>query len=283
MTSQRSSDLAKVSALPATPSRLSRFLYGPAVSRPALATYSFCLFVIVWDIAATFIIRDPVFLPTPLDTLQTLRHYLVTPFPSHGSTLVADMAISLTRIFIGFVAGSLIGLTLGSLIVGVRVIRALAEPFIQVIRPLPPMAFIPLLLIWFGLGEAPKYVLVAGGVVPIVTVATAGALAGVPRDLLNTARCLGASELYIMARVSVRAAAPGIITGLRLAMGTAWTGIVTVEFLAATSGIGYLIFQAGQFLQTSLVFAGLLCIGILGLVIDTIFRLCARALDPTSR
>jgi taurine transport system permease protein len=258
-------------------------LYRGALSRPALAAYSFLLFIVVWQVISALIVRDPVFLPTPAATLATLHHYLRTPFPTHGSTLIEDTGISLVRILIGFACGSAVGLILGSLIAGVRVIRAMLEPFIQMIRPLPPIAFIPLLLIWFGLGETPKYILVAFGVVPIVTVATAGALSSVPRDLLNTARCLGASERYIMVHVSVRAAIPGVITGLRLAMGTAWTGIVTVEFLAASSGLGYLIYQAGQNLQTSLVFAGLACIGLLGLTLDTIFRLSARALDPTSR
>jgi len=248
-----------------------------------LATYSFLLFIAIWQVISALIVRDPVFLPTPAATLTTLHHYLGTPFPTHGSTLVEDTGISLVRILIGFACGSALGLILGSLIAGASVIRAMLEPFIQMIRPLPPISFIPLRLIWFGLGETPTYILVAFGVVPIVTVATAGALSSVSRDLLNTARCLGASERYIMVHVSVRAAIPGVITGLRLAMGTAWTGIVTVEFLAASSGLGYLIYQAGQNLQTSLVFAGLACIGLLGLTLDTIFRLSARALDPTSR
>lgn len=258
-------------------------LYDITTSRAALSLYSVIVFVIIWDLLSVVVVRDPVFLPTPLSTFNTFVHYLSSPYPASGPTLVGDIEISMVRILSGFAIGATTGLVLGSLMVGIKPVRALVDPFIELTRPLPPLAFIPLLLIWLGLGEAPKIVLIAGGVVPIVTVATAAALTEVPNELMNAARCLGASETYVMLHVRVRAAIPGIITGMRLAMGISWTSIVAAEFIAANSGIGYIIWQAGQFLRTSLVFAGLLCIAALGAALDGIFRICGRVLDPTKR
>lgn len=254
-----------------------------ATSRLALSFYSVSTFLIIWELVAVGIVRDAVFLPTPVATIETLVHYMGAHYPAAGPTLLGDIEVSMARILTGFAIGSVVGLTLGSLMAGLRPIRALVDPFIELTRPLPPLAFIPLLLIWLGLGEAPKVALIAGGVVPIVTVATAAALADVPAELMNAARCLGASELYIMRHVRARAAVPGIITGMRLAMGISWTSIVAAEFIAANSGLGYVIWQAGQFLRTSLVFAGLMLIAVLGISLDTLFRVAARALDPSKR
>lgn len=258
-------------------------IYDLVTSRTALSVYSVFAFLVIWEGVAALVVRDKVFLPTPISTVQALIHYLHNHYPSSGPTLLGDIGMSLFRIVVGFIGGTVVGLAIGSLMASVRVMRALVDPFIELIRPLPPLAFIPLLLIWLGLGEAPKLVLIGGGVVPIVTVATAAALSEVPTDLLNAARCLGASEIYIMLHVRTRAALPGIITGMRLAMGISWTSIVAAEFIAANSGLGYVIWQAGQFLRTPLVFAGLLCIGVLGIGLDGLFRIGARALDPTRR
>ena len=99
--------------------------------------------------------------------------------------------------------------------------------------------------------------------------------------MLHAARCLGALETYTMLHVRIRAAVPQIITGMRLAFGLSWTSIVAVEMIAATAGLGFVILQAGQFLNTSLIFSGIILIGLLGIVIDTLLRLLQRRLDPT--
>jgi taurine transport system permease protein len=161
--------------------------------------------------------------------------------------------------------------------------RAFVDPFIELSRPLPPLAFVPVLIVWFGIGEAPKIVLITAGVVPVMAISTAAGLDGVPREMLNCARCLGASEWYAMLHVRIRAAMPQIITGMRLSMGLSWTSIVAVEMIAATAGLGFVILQAGQFLNTGLIFAGILIIAILGLSLDAALRRLQRHLDPTMR
>lgn len=239
--------------------------------------------LIVWEALALWVIRDPILLPTPVATVQVLIRYLGSPYPTGGETLLGHTFTSLMRVFAGFVFGSLIGIAIGSLMAGFRGFRALIDPFIELSRPLPPLAFVPVLIVWFGIGEAPKIILITAGVIPVMAISTAAGLDSVPREMLNCARCLGASEWYTMLHVRIRAAMPQIITGMRLSMGLSWTSIVAVEMIAATAGLGYVILQAGQFLNTGLIFAGILIIAILGLTLDAALRRLQRHLDPTMR
>ena len=122
---------------------------------------------------------------------------------------------------------------------------------IEVLRPLPPLAFIPLFIIWLGIGEAPKEVLIMIGVIPIMAVTTVAALDEVPGDLRLCARTLGASPRCTLLRMQIRSALPGILTGMRISMAGAWTSIVAAELIAATTGLWYLIMQAGDYLNTA--------------------------------
>ena len=158
----------------------------------------------------------------------------------------------------------------------------LVDPVVEVIRPLPPLAFIPLFIVWFGIGELPKEVLIGFGVVPVMVVSTLAALDDVPDDLRFAARTLGASSAYTLAHVQIRAAFPAMITGMRIALGGAWTSIVAAEMLAATSGVGFVIGQAGNYLDTSLVFACIILIGATELALDAALRLLARRIDPAA-
>jgi ABC-type nitrate/sulfonate/bicarbonate transport system permease component len=251
-----------------------RLLVGPGALASALA---------VWEVAA-YAVADPVTLPTVQETAHELLHYLSTPYPQvQGKTLVADALISTARIVAGFALGTAAGLILGAAMAGVRVIRELADPIIGVMRPLPPIAFIPLLVVWFGIGETSKIALIFFGVLPVVTIATLGALDAVPPEFTNASRSLGASSFHTMLHVRLRAAVPGVITGMRIAMGGAWTSIIAAEMIAATGGVGFLILQAGNYLQTPLIFSGIAVIAVLGFVFDGLLRFLLRAADPTAR
>ncbi|MFI0450256.1 ABC transporter permease [Actinomadura sp. 6N118] len=239
--------------------------------------------LVVWQIAA-LVIGDTVTLPTVTETARTFIEYITKPYPEvQGKTLLEDALISTGRILAGFLLGTSAGLLLGAAMAGVRVIRELADPIIGVMRPLPPIAFIPLLVVWFGIGETSKIALIFFGVLPIVTVATLGALDAVPADLLNASRSLGASSVHTMLHVRLRAAVPAVITGMRIAMGGAWTAIIAAEMIAATGGVGYLILQAGNYLQTPLIFSGIAEIAVLGFAFDGLLRLLLRLADPTAR
>jgi ABC-type nitrate/sulfonate/bicarbonate transport system permease component len=224
-----------------------------------------------------------VFLPSATQTVRTFWHYLDRPYPSQGSPLWYDALTSLRRILIGFAVGVVAGVTLGAAMSASRVVRHLIDPVIEVLRPLPPLAFIPLFIIWLGIGELPKVVLIVIGVTPIMAVASIAALDEVPDDLLLCARTLGASRLYTLLHVHLRSALPGILTGMRISMAGAWTSIVAAELIAATSGLGYLIQQAGDYLNTALVLSGIIRIAVIALALDACLRGPLLLADPSRR
>jgi NitT/TauT family transport system permease protein/taurine transport system permease protein len=250
--------------------------------RIGLGAIGLALVLVAWEVAA-WVVGDPVILPTVEDTVAQFVKYLSQPYPSQGNTIAEDVLISTARVLVGFVLGSAVGIAIGALMAGVRVVRDLLDPLVELIRPLPPLAFIPLFIVWLGIGETSKVVLILVGVVPTVTIATLSALDAVPQELLNASRALGASSLHTMVHVRLRHALPGVITGMRLAMGGSWTSIVAAEMIAATSGVGYLILQAGNYLQTPLIFSGIITISIMGIVLDALLRLLHRLMDPGSR
>lgn len=236
-----------------------------------------------WE-AAAYIVDDAVTLPTVQQTVRVLVSYVTRPYPAaQGHTLIADALLSTARILAGFVIGTAAGLVLGASMAGIRVLRELVDPIIGVMRPLPPIAFIPLFVVWFGIGETSKIALILFGVFPVVTIATLSALDAVPVELVNAARSLGASPSRTMVQVRLRAALPGVITGMRLAMGGAWTSIIAAEMIAATGGVGFLILQAGDYLQTPLIFSGIAVIAVLGFAFDGLLRLLLRLVDPSAR
>jgi taurine transport system permease protein len=236
---------------------------------------------VVWQLAATLV--HSVFMPSVIQTIQTFVHYFDRPYPSQGAPLWLDAVVSLRRIMLGFAIGAAVGVILGAVMSASRILRHLIDPVIEVLRPLPPLAFIPLFIIWFGIGELPKEVLIVIGVAPIMAVTTVAALDQVPEDLRLCARTLGASPLFTLLHVQVRSALPGIITGMRISMAGAWTSIVAVELIAATNGLGYLIMQAGDYLNVALVFSGIIAIAILGLSLDACLRGLVYLVDPSRR
>jgi ABC-type nitrate/sulfonate/bicarbonate transport system permease component len=236
----------------------------------------------IWQLAA-MLVRDPVFLPSVSATAGSFAHYLTRPYPAQGKPLWFDALTSLRRILIGFTAGTAIGVSTGAAMSASRVVRHLTDPVIEVLRPLPPLAFIPLFIIWLGIGELPKEVLIMIGVIPVMTVTTVASLDAVPDDLRLCARTLGASRWHTMSRVQIRAALPGILTGMRISMAGAWTSIVAAELIAASSGLGYLIMQAGDYLNTALVFSGIIAIAVLGLTLDACLRGLLLLADPSRR
>jgi NitT/TauT family transport system permease protein/taurine transport system permease protein len=238
------------------------------------------LVLAAWEIAS-FAVGDSVVLPSVQATAHTFVHYFNRPYPATSDPLWEDMVVSGRRILIGFVIGVGVGVLVGSAMWSWRPLRAIIDPVVELARPLPPLAFIPLLIVWFGIGELPKFVLIITAVLPIMIVSTVAVLENVPPELSDCARTLGASPLYTLWHVQIRAAMPGIITGMRLSMGVAWASIVAVEMIAATSGIGFLILQAGDYLRTSLVMSGIVAIAIVSIFFDALLRGLVRIADPS--
>ena len=237
----------------------------------------------VWEVAA-LIIGDAIVLPTVQATVSTFFHYIGQPYPTESDPLWQDILVSTERILIGFSLGTIAG-------VAHRVANARHPAGPAPGRPdyrgdpaAPPLGVHPFVdRVVRHRRDCPKSCSIFIGVLPIMVIATLAALDSVPLELEHCARTLGASKRYTLAHVQVRAALPGIVTGMRIAMAGSWTSIVAAEMIAATSGVGYLILQAGNYLRTSLVFCGIISIGIMGLLLDGCLRLLLRWADPSRR
>ena len=214
------------------------------------------------------------FLPTPGTVVGTLWTMITQ------DSFLTDVWASVYRILQGFVISAIIGVPLGILMGSFESFRALFEQPISFARYLPASAFIPLLIVWFGLDESGKVAVIIIGSFFQLTLLVADISAGVPKELLNIAYTLGASRWQVFTRVLIPACLPGVVDTLRIIIGWAWTYIIVAELVSAQSGIGHVILQAERFSQTDQIVAGILAIGILGLITDTSFRIFHRLLFP---
>jgi ABC-type nitrate/sulfonate/bicarbonate transport system permease component len=186
--------------------------------------------------------------------------------------IFVDVSISMVRVLVGFVSGSLAAIVLGVLLGRLRLLHDLLDPIIELLRYLSPTAMIPIAVIWFGIGEMSKYFLIFWGTFFIVLINTVAGVWRAPIARQRAAECLGASRLQIFVLVVIPSAAPYIVTGMRIAMASSFMSIIPAEILAADSGIGYLLQKSSMLLQTNRIFVALLTICVLGFVVDRIFR-----------
>lgn len=183
---------------------------------------------------------------------------------------------SLLRVLTGFLIGSLIAIPIGLLMGQVEFIRRILEPYVNFFRSIPPIAFISLAIIWFGIGEASKVFLIVYTTLFAVIINTYFGVTRIPKNRQRAALSMGASKLQSFLYVTVPSSVPYILTGMRIAMGTSFMTIVAAEMLASDEGLGYLISNARLFMQTEKIFLGILLLGILGILIDFVFQLAIR-------
>jgi len=197
-----------------------------------------------------------------------------------GRSLFESIGISLYRLALGFVLATVIGIPVGIAMARIVLVYRAVDPIVEFFRPVPPLAYIPLLVVWFGIGEAPKVVLIAVGTVPIIIINSMSGVRSTPPVRLRVAQCLGASRWQMFRRVILPSALPEIFTGLRVANGVAWTCLVAAELIAAQSGLGWMVQSAGQALRVEVVIAGIILIGVFGYATELLIRLLERLLVP---
>jgi NitT/TauT family transport system permease protein len=190
--------------------------------------------------------------------------------------LILDTLLSLRRIAIGFAIGSLLGVVLGVLMGSFRMIRLFFDPYVQFLRSLPALAWIPAAMLWFGTGEESKVVLLIYTTVFVVALNTMIGVSTVARNQARAAQCFGASAWQLFYMVRIPHTVSYMLDGMRLAMGNCFSTIVAAELLAPKAGLGYLIFSARTWMQTELAFVGIVMLGLLGLSIDRIFHIITR-------
>jgi NitT/TauT family transport system permease protein len=246
-------------------------------SRNLLMAASALVPFLAWLVLSGAGVVDPLFLPTPAAVARAFAKLV------SGGQLQADLAASLRRVGIGFALVVLVSVPLGLAIGTFPAARALFEPMIGLLRYMPAPAFIPLLIIWLGLGESSKIALLVVGTVFFNTLMSADAAALVPQELLDASYTLGASRWEVMRKVVLPHAVPGLIDAMRVNIAATWNLVVVAELIAAQQGLGYRIARAQRFLQTDQIFAVLIVIGLIGVTIDLLFRAARNLAAPWAR
>ena len=221
---------------------------------------------------------EPLYLPAPETVwIRTVR---IAKEGYRDYMLWEHLGFSLFRVVAGFLFGALVGIPLGYAMGLSNWFRGWFDPIVEFMRPVPPLALIPLIIIWFGIGESGKIILLFLAALWIMTIAARSGVSGVRITKVHAAYSLGASKWQIMRYVIIPNSLPEIFTGARVAMGVCWGTVVAAELVAASQGAGMMIMTASKFQQTDIVLMGIILIGIIGFGIDMLMRWAERMLVP---
>ncbi|SFL93038.1 NitT/TauT family transport system permease protein [Halopseudomonas pachastrellae] len=235
-------------------------------TKVVLGIAAWCLLLLGWHWAATWGGEVSPLFPGPLQVLGALREL----FFERG--FASDVWSSLTRIGISFALAALIAIPLGVLMGSFASVSAFFNPLVSAFRYLPAPAFIPLLLMWLGTGDEQKIALLMLGVIWFLITLVSDVTSQVPQDFIETSKTLGGSKRIVLWTVVVRSALPGIVDTCRQMMAVSWTYLVIAEIVAATDGIGAMMMRARRFVHVDEIMAGIVVIGVLGLLCDLAFR-----------
>lgn len=221
---------------------------------------------------------EPIWLPAPESVVSRLGEIATEGYKN--ISLWEHLGYSLGRVLVGFVIGSIIGIPLGYAMGLSNWFRGWFDPIVEFMRPVPPLALIPLIIIWFGIGEQGKIILLFLAALWIMTIAARAGVSGVRISKVHAAYSLGASKWQILRHVIVPNSLPEIFTGARVAMGVCWGTVVAAELVAADRGVGMMIVNASKFQLTDIVILGIILIGIIGYGIDILIRIAEKWLVP---
>ncbi len=234
-----------------------------------------------WELLSRMQVFNPQALPAPTQVFLRWIVYArpLEPFDPTQMSYVAwffsgelphDLAATFLRVLVGFLIGAGLALPLGLLMGNFERIHGLFNPLIQILRPIPPIAYVPLSILWFGLGNPPAYFLISLGAFFPVLMNTISGVRNVDAIYIRAARNLGAGKTTLFVRVIVPAALPHILTGLRVGVGVAFICVIVAEMIAVNNGLGYRIIEAREYFWSDKIIAGMITIGLLGLAIDTV-------------
>lgn len=250
----------------------------PRDARRWAAAGSIAALAALWWFATHFVWVDTLFLPAPEQLYEALQRVLAEGYVD--ATLWQHIGTSLLRVLLALGAAVLTAIPLGILMGLNPLVGAALDPLVEFYRPIPPLAYLPLVIIWFGIGEPSKILVIAIAMLAPVALSTASGVRGVSRERVNAARSLGATRAQVVRHVVLPSALPSILTGLRIALGAGWSTLVAAELVAATRGLGFMIQSAAQFLVTDVVIMGILVIAAIAFVLEFAIRRIERALVP---
>ena len=242
--------------------------------KTALGLSFFALFVVAWSFATFGGFVPKTFLADPL----TMVREGWALFAEHG--FARDVGITIWRVVGGFVLAAIVAVPLGIAMGAYKPIEAFFEPFVSFARYLPASAFIPLLILWAGIGEMQKLLVIFIGSFFQIVLMVAVTVGATRRDLVEAAYTLGANASGVVRRVLLPSSAPAIAESLRLVLGWAWTYVIVAELIGASSGIGHMITDSQALLNTGQIIFGIIVIGVIGLISDFLFKWANQRLFP---
>ena len=234
--------------------------------------------VLLWWLLAWLEVVPAMFLPSPLAVVS--KFFSVWTEGFQDATLPQHFIASVGRVSAALAAAIVLGVILGFAMHLSETGRGVIEPLLEFYRPIPPLAYLPLVIIWFGIGEFAKILVIFLGILPSIIIATSDGLKAVPRDMVNAARSLGATRRQVILLVLLPHAFPSILTGTRIGLGTGWATLVAAELVAATRGLGFMIKGAADFLVTDVVILGIFVIAAAAIAMEIALRLLQRTFAP---
>lgn len=220
----------------------------------------------------------PLFLPSPLAVWD--KFVLALTEGVSNSTLWQHTLASITRVFGAFALALITAVPIGILMGVNRFVRGLFDPIIEFYRPLPPLAYLPLVIIWLGIGEFPKVFLIYLAIFAPMAIAARAGVRSVSTEQIHAAYAMGATRGQVISQVIMKAALPEIFTGMRIGIGVGWTTLVAAEMVAANRGLGFMVLNAAENLESDTVIMGILIIGIFAFAFDLLIRYLEKVLIP---
>ncbi len=225
---------------------------------------------ITWSLVTAKELVNPVFLPSPLAVWQTFVDIWQNGYK--GNSLIFHISQSMYRLVIALVLAIVTAIPLGMLSGFSKLVRAALDPIIEFYRPLPPLAYYTLLVIWLGIENPSKIALLYLGAFAPLYIAAVSGVKRIPQDRINASLSLGASSWQVFVYVIFPSCLPDLFTGLRTAIGFTYTTLVAAEMVAAVSGIGWMVLDASKFLRSDVIFVGIIIMGIIAIAIDSCIR-----------
>jgi len=243
-----------------------------------ISSLTILVLIIIWEAVTYFGLVQPLYLPSPEAVILKLWEASTTGYMD--ATLWQHLSASFTRIGLALVVAVIVAVPVGLTIGLNRTAKSILDPLIEFYRPVPPLAYLPLIVIWFGIGEFSKVLLIFLAVFAPIVVATAAGVSKVDPIRIRATQSLGGSRWQIIKFVVLPSALPDILTGVRIGLGTGWSTLVAAELVAATRGMGFMIQTASQFLNTDMVIAGILVIALVAYLLEIGLRYLQSKLTP---
>ncbi len=243
-----------------------------------LGIVSVSTILLIWHVVTYLQIFPELFVPRPRAVVESFVHVATEGY--RGGTLAQHLGTSLFRVLLGFALALVTAVPIGLAMGYNRVVRGLLDPIIEFYRPLPPLAYYTILVVWLGIENESKIALLFLAAFPPLSISAMSGVRGISPDRIHGALSLGASHRQVFRHVVFPSCLPEIFTGIRVSIGFTYTTLVSAEIVAATSGIGWMVLDASKFLRSDVIFMGIIVMGLTGLLLDRLVRLAETRLVP---